>query len=183
MKIISVNIGAPKTLRWKNKKITTGIFKKPLARPIILGLKDVKGDNVMDRRYHGGINKAVYAYGFNHYNYWQALYPYLEFNYGMFGENLTIDFLDEKQIHIGDIFKLGTAKIEVAGPREPCYKLGIRFNDIKVVKQFWDNTKCGVYFKVLQVGKVQVGDELINIVQHKENSTIADVYNGAKNQK
>lgn len=181
MKIISVNIGAPKTLKWKHKTVTTGIFKKPVSKPIVLDLEDVVGDNVIDRRYHGGINKAVYAYGFNHYPFWQALYPDLEFTYGMFGENLTVDFLDETQIHIGDIFKLGSAKIAVAGPREPCYKLGIRFNDAAIVKQFWNDNKCGVYFKVLQKGAVQVNDVLIPVEKHPENLTIAAVYNRAKN--
>ncbi len=182
MKIISLNIGIPKKVQWRHKTITTGIFKKPVSTSIHLGLEDVDGDHVIDRKYHGGVNKAVYAYGFNHYDYWQALYPDLEFNYGMFGENLTVDFLDETQIHIGAVFKLGSAIIEVAGPREPCYKLGIRFNDTKVIKQFWNNSKCGVYFKVIQEGNVHIKDVFKNIETHPENPTVVDIYNKAKGQ-
>jgi MOSC domain-containing protein YiiM len=182
MKVISVNIGVPKTVAWRHKTVTTGIFKKPVSKPIFLGLEDVVGDNVIDRKFHGGVNKALYAYGFNHYAHWQALYPNLEFTYGMFGENLTVAILDETQIHLGDVFKLGTATIAVAGPREPCYKLGIRFNDSKIIKQFWNSTKCGVYFKVLQEGKVAANDIFIPVEKHPENLSIAAVYNRAQNQ-
>jgi len=176
MKIISVNIGKSKTLMWKHKTVTTGIFKQAISEPIFLGIEDVKGDNVIDRKYHGGINKAVYAYGFNHYNHWQKLYPKLKFELGMFGENLTVDILEEANIHIGDVFKVGGAIIEVSQPRNPCYKLGIRFNDAKVVKQFWNSTKCGVYFKVLQKGKVKVGDEFIRQIYKPKNPTILEIY-------
>jgi len=176
MKIISVNIGKSKTLLWKHKTVTTGIFKHAISKPIVLGKEDVEDDNVIDRKYHGGINKAVYAYGFNHYNFWQKLYPNLKLTYGMFGENLTIDILEEDNIHIGDVFKVGRAIIEVSQPREPCYKLGIRFNDAKVVKQFWNSTKCGVYFKVLQKGKVKVNDELIRQTYKPNNPSILEAY-------
>ncbi|MCF6214327.1 MAG: MOSC domain-containing protein [Flavobacteriaceae bacterium] len=182
MKIISVNIGAPKTLKWKHKTVTTGIFKKPVPDPITLGLEDVVGDTVVDRKHHGGVDKAVYAYALNHYKHWQELYPDLDFNFGMFGENLTVSNLIETAIHIGDVFKVGTAKIEVTKPREPCYKLGIRFGDAKVVKQFWTDTKCGVYFKVLEIGEVKAGDDFMRIIHKPENPTIAAVYEGKKSK-
>jgi len=180
MKIVSVNVGKAKTIKWKNKTVTTGIFKHSVKTLIVLGFENVDDDSVVDRKHHGGINKAVYAYGFNHYNHWQKLYPKLKFEPGMFGENLTIDFLDETQIHIGDVFKLGSAKIEVAGPREPCYKLGIRFNDAKIVKQFWQDNKCGVYFKLLTAGKVTIGDLLIKQTAKKGALSVAEVYNSKK---
>jgi len=180
MKIVSVNIGTPRTVQWLGKKVTTGIFKYPVKKSIKLDFEDVVGDNVIDRKYHGGVNKAVYAYGFNHYAHWQALYPEIEFKNGMFGENLTVDFLDESQIHIGDVFSLGTAKIEVAGPREPCYKLNIRFNDKTILKRFWNDDKCGVYFKVLEKGNVQINDAFITIKKHLENPTILNIYNKVK---
>ena len=90
MKVISVNIGKKKTVTWKNKTYVTGIYKYPIEESIFLGKEDVLNDDVIDRKYHGGIDQAVYAYGENHYAYWKGLYPNLEFNYGMFGENLTI---------------------------------------------------------------------------------------------
>lgn len=182
MKIISVNIGSRREIQWKKTLVTTGIFKYPVKATISLGLENVENDAVIDRRYHGGFDKAVYAYGENHYAHWQKLYPELDFSYGMFGENLTISDFEESQIYIGDIFEVGTAVIEVTKPREPCYKLGIRFGDAKVVKQFWNDNKCGVYFKILKVGQVQVGDVLTLINHHPESPSIAVVYQNIKNR-
>ena len=99
----------------------------------------------------------------------------------MFGENLTIDDLDERKIHIGDTFKVGEAILEATLQRNPCYKLGIRFNDMKIVKQFWKTTFCGVYFKVLQRGFVKTGDDFVCIKTCFENPTIADLFK--KNKK
>lgn len=177
MKIISVNIGKKRTVKWKHKIYKTGIFKHPVRESIFLGEKDVENDHVIDRRYHGGIEKAVYAYGANHYAYWKDLYPNLEFSYGMFGENLTIDNLKEEEIFVGSIYQLGETMIQVTKPREPCVKLGIRFQDAKVIKQFWNTTKSGVYFKVLKVGDVAKNDELILLEEAKNSSSIAEVYN------
>lgn len=182
MKISSVNIGVRKEIQWKNSLVTTGIFKYPVKEAISLGLENVANDAVVDRIYHGGFDKAVYAYGENHYAHWQKLYPNLEFNFGMFGENLTISRLCEDQIFVGDTFEVGSAIIEVTKPREPCYKLGVRFGDAKVIKQFWNDNKCGVYFKVLQIGQVRVGDALKLVKHHAGNLTIAQVYQNIKNK-
>ncbi len=177
MKVISVNIGEKRTIKWKHKVYETGIFKHPVKESIFLGEKDVENDHVIDRRYHGGIEKAVYAYGANHYAYWKDLYSNLEFSYGMFGENLTIDHLNEEEIFVGSTYQLGETTIQVTKPREPCVKLGIRFQDAKVIKQFWNTTKSGVYFKILKVGKVAKNDELILLEEAKNSPSIAEVYN------
>ena len=180
MKVISVNLGEKKTINYKGKNIETGIFKYPVNLPIFLGAKDVENDAVIDRRYHGGIEKAVYAYSKNHYNYWKELYPNLDWQYGMFGENLTISDLDETEICVGDTFKLGEVIIEVTKPREPCMKLGLRFGTQKVLKQFWNSSKSGIYFKVLQTGNVTVGDELLLLKNGEKNITIAAIYETKK---
>ncbi|APD06731.1 uncharacterized protein UJ101_01212 [Flavobacteriaceae bacterium UJ101] len=176
MRVISVNIGEKKEVEWNGKIYTTGIFKKPVLLPIFLGEEDVQGDAVIDRRYHGGIDQAVYAYGKNHYAYWQELYPNLEIKEGFFGENLTLSNLNEEEIHVGDIFKLGETIIEVTKPRQPCVKLGICFQDAKVVKQFWNTTKCGVYFKVLQTGFVSKNDTLTLIKKGENTPSIAQIF-------
>ena len=180
MKVISVNIGEKKAFDFEGKIIETGVFKFPVNYPIFLGPENVENDAVVDRKHHGGIEKAVYGYSQNHYVYWKELYPNLDWNYGMLGENLTISNLEETEIHIGDIYKLGEALIEVTKPREPCYKLGIRFGTQEIVKQFWNSTKSGVYFKVLQTGNVKVGDELLVVMQLKNSQTIAEVYESKK---
>lgn len=176
MKVISINIGKRKSIQWKNKTYETGIFKYPVKDAIFLGKKDVVNDDVIDRKYHGGIDQAVYAYSENHYDYWKKLYPDLEFNYGMFGENLTVTDLDEELITIGSIYQLGEAKIQVTKPRQPCVKLGIRFQDATVIKQFWNSTKSGIYFKVLETGKVANKDVLILLEKANNTPSIAEVF-------
>ena len=183
MKVISVNIGERKKVQWRKKTIETGIYKYPIDSPIFLDFEDVQNDNVVDRKYHGGILQAVYAYGEQHYEEWKALYPDLEWNYGMFGENLTITNLNEEAIHVGSIYQLGEAKIEVTKPRQPCLKLGIRFNDPKIIKDFWHSTKSGIYFKVLETGTVSKDDELVLLDNKPQNPTIAEVYTSKRVQK
>lgn len=176
MKIISTNLGDRKEVDWKGKLITTGIFKFSIDEPIFLDVEDVRGDAVCDREHHGGIDQAVYGYSEKHYKYWKELYPNLDWQYGMFGENLTIDDLDESKIHIGDTYKVGETILEVTKPRQPCMKLGVRFNNMKIVKQFWQKDYPGVYFKILQTGLVKSGDEFTLIKSHSDNPTIAEVY-------
>ncbi|MDY7396539.1 MOSC domain-containing protein [Aureibaculum sp. 2210JD6-5] len=180
MKIISLNIGERRTVQWRKKTFETGIFKYPVNHPIYLDIEKVKNDTIADRKHHGGIEQAVYAYGKNHYQYFKQLHPDLDWQYGMFGENITLSHLEETEIHVGEVYQLGEAKIQVTKSRQPCYKLGIRFNDQSIVKQFWNSTKCGVYFKVLQKGNVTVGDKLILLETAFENPTIAEVYHSKK---
>lgn len=180
MKIISLNIGEKRTIQWRNKIVETGIFKSPVQEAIYLDTELVKNDAIVDRKHHGGIDKAVYAYGGNHYPYFKKLHPNLDWQYGIFGENITFDQLEETKMHVGEIYQLGEVKIQVTKPREPCYKLGIRFNDQSIVKQFWNSTKCGVYFKVLKKGSVTINDELILLETAYENPTIAEVYHSKK---
>jgi MOSC domain-containing protein YiiM len=176
MKIISTNIGERKEIDWKGTLVTTGIFKFPVEEPIFLDLENVKADVICNRENHGGILQAIYGYSLKHYAYWKPLYPNLDWQLGMFGENLTIDDLEETEIHVGDTFKVGEAILEVTLQRNPCLKLGVRFNDMKIVKKFWNTSMCGVYFKVLQTGFVKAGDKFIKTKSCPENETIADLY-------
>jgi len=163
LKIISVNIGKPKTIQWRGKPVKTGIFKYPVNHAIYLGKEDVKNDHVMDRKHHGGIDKACYAYSQDHFDYWQKLYPALQFHPGIFGENLTVEGLNEADIFIGDVFQIGEAKVQVTQPRQPCFKLGVRFGTQKVVRQFIDSGFSGVYFRILKQGQIKSGDEIIRM--------------------
>ncbi len=176
MKIISTNIGEKRELNWKGKLVTTGVFKFSVDTPIFLGTENVLDDEISDREHHGGILQAVYGYSLKHYDYFKTLHPNLDWQLGMFGENLTIDDLDETKINQGDTFKVGDTILEVTVQRNPCYKLGIRFNNMKIVKQFWNTTMCGVYFKVVQTGFVKANDTFEQIKSCPENPTIADLY-------
>ena len=117
-------------------------------------------------------------------NIGKTLYPKVDFQKGIFGENLTIDDLDETAIHQGDTFRVGEAILEATVQRNPCMKLGVRFDDMSIVKQFWNTTFCGVYFKVLaNRAFVSSGDELIPIKSCPENPTIAQLYAAEENFK
>jgi MOSC domain-containing protein YiiM len=176
MKVVGVCIGEKKVVNWNGKDVETGIFKYPVNE-IELNFEAVVGDAIVNRKYHGGIEQAVYAYGENHYEFWKEKYPNADFDFGMFGENLTITDLDETKIHTGEQYKLGTAIIEVTKPRDPCIKLGVRFGTQDILKPFWNSTKCGVYFKVLQKGKIKAGDELMLLKKSEHKPTIAEMYN------
>ena len=175
MRIISVNIGEPKIINWRGKEVKTGIYKYPVADSIFLESEDVKNDYVIDRKHHGGADKACYAYSHDHYDFWKNRYPEVDFHHGIFGENLTVEGLNETEIFIGDIFQIGEAQVQVTQPRQPCYKLGVRFGTQKMVRQFVDSGFPGVYFRVLKPGKVKVGDK-IKRVQKQNALSIQKVF-------
>jgi MOSC domain-containing protein YiiM len=172
MKVISTNIAQPTTFIWKGKEVTTGIYKKPTDVPIFLGKEDVRGDEVSDRRVHGGEFKACYLFSANHYPCWRNLYPNLDWTYGMLGENLTVDDLDEKQLFIGDIYKLGKALVQITIPREPCFKFAYKFETENILQQFIDHGYPGTYVRVLEEGEVKTGDTFKLIESAKDSISI-----------
>lgn len=183
MKILATNIGKKREVNWRGTKMTTGIFKYPVDTPIFLDVEDVREDDVCDRVHHGGIEQAVYGYSYAHYDYFKKLHPALDWDFGMFGENLTFDELDETSIHVGDTYQGGEVILEVTKPRLPCKTLGVRFNDIKILKQFWNTTMSGVYFKVVQTGNVQMGDVFKQIKSCPNNPTISEIYSRKRIEK
>ena len=175
MKIISTNIGNPKTIYYNNQLVSTGIFKNAVKNPLFLGKEDVEKDHVIDRRYHGGPDKACYLYSASHYKYWKNKYPELEMPWGMFGENLTVEGLHEASVNIGDIFKAGNAVFQATQPRQPCFKLEFRFADKKIVKNFIDSGFSGVYVRVLKEGFVKTGD-MLELLERKESLSIQKIF-------
>ena len=176
MKIISTNIAKPTTIIWNKKKELTGIYKTPTSQPIYLGKDDVKHDSVIDRKYHGGKYKACYLFSEVHYQYWKYLYPDLNWDWGMFGENLTVSEMDETEVFVGDIYKIGNALIQVSQSREPCYKLGYKFGTQAVLKQFIEHGFSGTYVQILEEGTVKVGDSLILIERPKNTLSVAQLF-------
>ena len=163
MKIISTNIGEPRIFVYRGKEVKTGLFKYPVNDSIFLGEEDVVNDNVIDRRYHGGKDKACYLYSADHYEDWRNIYPELDFTWGMFGENLTVKGLNEADINIGDVFQIGEAVVQATQPRQPCFKLEFRFNDPLIIRKFVDSGFSGVYVRVLKKGAVKTGDSMTKI--------------------
>ena len=175
MKLISINVGLPREVTWKGKTVTTGIFKDPVSARVMVRLLNLDGDGQADLTVHGGLEKAVYAYPFEHYDYWRDELPDTELTPGIFGENLTVTGFKEEEINIGDRFQIGSVELMVTQPRLPCYKLGIRFGRPDMVKRFLASRRTGFYFRVLQEGEVVAGDTLELTSRDTNNITVADI--------
>ena len=176
MIVKSTNVSVPKTVPWRGREITTGIFKHPVDGPIFLGREIVHDDHIADRKVHGGIDKACYLFSTKHYDYWKGLYPDLNWDWGMFGENISVDGLDESEIFVGDIYKLGNSLVQVGQPREPCFKLGIRFGSQQVLRQFIDYGYPGTYVRILREGEVRPGDSLDLVERKQESLSTRDLF-------
>jgi MOSC domain-containing protein YiiM len=177
MQIISTNIAKPTTIDWNGQEVVTGIFKTPTNEPVFLGKETVRNDEVTDRKHHGGEFKACYMFSAEQYPYWKKLYPHLNWQFGMLGENLTISGFNESQIMIGSIYKIGNALVQITQPREPCFKFGVKFGTQEVLKQFIDYGYPGTYLRVLEEGFVKTGDTFKLIESAKGSLTIYDFFN------
>jgi len=159
-RVICLLVSMPKTVVFKGRKVETGIFKTPVEGQVKLTKLNLAGDAQADLTVHGGTDKAVYAYPFEHYPWWQSQMPDVDFPYGKFGENLTTEGLLENEVCIGDEFQIGSAIIKVSQPRLPCYKLGVKFGRNDVIKRFMQSGFSGIYFSVIQEGELAVGDNI-----------------------
>lgn len=176
MQIISTNIAKPRTITFNGKQVTTGIYKEPTDSPIYLEKEQVKGDEISNRKYHGGEFKACYLFSADYYPYWKNLYPKFNWQWGMLGENLTVKGLDETQIHIGDIYKVGSALIQITQPREPCSTFGVKMGSQSILKQFIQHGHPGTYVRVLEEGNVTVNDTFELIKKAKTSLTTAQFF-------
>jgi MOSC domain-containing protein YiiM len=175
MKIVSVNASLPRTVRWKNRDVTTGIFKEPVQGPVMARKLDLDGDQQADLTVHGGANKAIYGYPTDHYSFWRTELPGMDLPWGMFGENLSIEGLREDETRIGDRFQVGTALLMATQPRIPCYKLAVKFGRDDILKRFLRSEKSGVYFSVLEEGFIQAGDAVEKIHQDDSGISVTDI--------
>jgi MOSC domain-containing protein YiiM len=175
MKIISVNVGLPREVAWNGKTVSTGIFKSPVTGRVAVRKHNLDGDRQADPSVHGGPTKAVYAYPAQHYAFWRGELPDEELGWGSFGENLTVEGLEEESVSIGDEYRVGTAKLVVTEPRMPCFKLGIRFGRADMVKRFLESQRTGFYFGVVEEGHVEAGDSLELLSKHPDGLTVAEV--------
>ena len=166
--VVSVNVSLPKTVEWQGRQVTTGIFKEPVAGRIRIRRTGLAGDRQADPSVHGGPSKAVYAYPSEHYPFWRRELERSDLPWGSFGENLTTEGLDERTLRIGDRLRVGSALLRVTQPRMPCYKLGIRFGQMDMVRRFLASGRSGFYLAVLEEGDVAAGDP-IELLQTKNN--------------
>lgn len=175
MNVISINAGLPRNVEWRGQIVQTSIFKEPVSGTVTVRELNIDGDQQSDLTVHGGADKAVYVHPFEHYAFWRAELPSLEFPMGAFGENFTTTGLDEESVHIGDRFQIGSAQFVVTQPRMPCYKLTIRFNRPDMIKRFLQSGRTGFYLAVTREGQVTAGDAITRIASDPEAISVADV--------
>ena len=174
MKLVSVNVGRPRTIEWLGRKVRTGIFKAPVAGKVAVGTLNLDGDGQADLRVHGGKDKAVYAYPAEHYRGWSAELG-RSLPYGQFGENLTLAGLTEDEARIGDRYGIGSVLLEVSQPRTPCFKLGIRMEDDAFPQRFLESGRSGFYLRVAAPGTLQAGDEVVLEFREAGSLTVAEI--------
>jgi len=156
--VLSVNVGRPRTVEWRGRPIRTAIWKHPVTGAVPVAGVNLDGDDQADRRVHGGPDKAVYAYAYEDYQWWsQQLGPIQP---GTFGENLTTTGIDFNRSSIGDRWCMADVVLEVAQPRQPCFKLGIRMNDDGFVRRFAAAGRPGVYLRIIRDGTIRAGESI-----------------------
>ena len=164
MRLISVNVGQPRVAEWNGEPLETGIFKEPVTGPTRVHSMNVEGDRQADLTVHGGVDKAVYVYPSEHYPFWRDTLERADLGWGMFGENLTAEGLDEAAVRVGDVFAIGTVELEVSQPRLPCKKLNMKFGRADMGKHFLKSGRLGFYVRVRQEGVLETGDVITRIV-------------------
>ncbi len=172
-RIVSVNVGQARSVSHNGAEVTTGIFKTPVSAPVMALLQGLKGDVQVDRRYHGGTFKAVYAYPQEHFEWWQEQLGLSAMEPGFFGENLSIRGLLESQVHIGDILQVGDAHLKVTQPRTPCSKLAMRSGKPQIIKTMLDSGRSGFYLQVVKEGLLRSGDTIALLERGTSGFTIA----------
>jgi MOSC domain-containing protein YiiM len=174
-RLLSVNVGTPVKLRTpKGRQVRTAIWKQPVEGRVAVRGVNVEGDRQADLRVHGGPDKAVYSYASEDTAFWEAELG-RELGPGTFGENLTLEGVDVANALIGERWAIGTTVLEVCQPRLPCFKLGIRFDDKRMLKRFAEARRPGAYLRILSEGELGAGDAVEIVHRPAHDVTIAVV--------
>ena len=169
----SVNVADFRLLQLRGRSVKTGIFKLPVDGPVHAGPEGLEGDHIADRRFHGGLDKALYAYSVEDYEWW-ARELEREWEPGLFGENLTVAEVDPSHAEIGERWRIGSALIEVSEPREPCAKLAAKLGERLFVKRFARALRLGAYMRVIEPGELLAGDT-IEVVERPGHGVTTEV--------
>jgi len=171
--VVSVNVGMPRDIEWAGRTVRTAIWKEPTDQRVPVEHDNLAGDRQADLRVHGGPDKAVYAYSAEDYRWWEERLG-AQLDPGTFGENLTIEGLELDNAVIGEVWAIGTALLQVAQTRQPCFKLGIRMGDAGFVEVFDRARRFGVYLRIMDAGDVGVGDGIYLLSRPTHGMTTAN---------
>jgi MOSC domain-containing protein YiiM len=174
MKLLSVNVGRPRSVESHGRTVRTAIFKDPVLLRVHVGRTNIEGDRQADLRVHGGPDKAVYAYDLSGYAHWRKALA-RELPLGQFGENLTVEGMPETEVRIGDVYRVGGALLQVSQPRSPCYKLALRMEMPTFLKPFLESGRTGFYLRVLEEGEIGAGDAIELVSRDPDEVTVAEM--------
>jgi ferredoxin-NADP reductase/MOSC domain-containing protein YiiM len=173
--LLAVNVGMPKDVPWQGKTVHTGIWKRPVAGPVMARRLNIDGDGQGDLDGHGGEQRAVMVYQIDSYRHWQQHFGRDDFGYGQFGENLTVDGLPDDEVCIGDRYRIGEAEFEVTQPRVTCYRVGLRLGQPDMAALLVSHHRPGFYLRVLAEGRIQAGDEIVKTAAGPHALSVADI--------
>lgn len=174
-RLLSVNVGLPRDLEWKDRVVHTAIWKDPVRGRCRVGRLNLDGDRQGDLGGHGGEQRAVFVYQIESYGDWQEKLNRTDFVPGQFGENFTVEGLPDDSVCIGDRYQIGSALFEVTQPRVTCYRVGIRMNEPRMPALLTSSGRPGFYLRVLQEGNVGAGDEIVKVGEEDVRMTIAEI--------
>jgi MOSC domain-containing protein YiiM len=173
-KVLSVNVGLPREFEYNGRPARSAIWKSPVAGRVAARGVNLAGDDQADRKAHGGVDKAVYAYAVEDLGWW-AREIGRPLQHGELGENLTTEGLDVNGALVGERWAIGTTVLEVSEPRVPCWRLGVRMNDKHFPRRFTEALRPGAYLRIVVEGDVGAGDEIQVLERPAHELTIRDV--------
>ena len=174
-RLLSVNVGLPRDIAWQGKTVHTAVWKAPVNGPRVVHRLNIDGDGQGDLIGHGGEHRAVLVYQIDSYRYWQSELGRNDFTYGQFGENFTVDGLPDREVCIGDRYRIGRALFEVTQPRVTCYRVGIRMHEPQMAALLVARGRPGFYLRVLEEGQVQAADEIVLVGVGPERMTVFEI--------
>ncbi|KZS45874.1 sulfurase [Paenibacillus glucanolyticus] len=172
--IVSLNVGTPVTVEYQGKDLSTGIYKQPVDGPLFLSTVNFAGDGQADLVNHGGVDKAVCAYPYEHYAYWENSLG-KQMPYAAFGENLTLRGMLEDRVCIGDMYRVGDAVVQISQPRYPCFKLSQKLGVKDMPVRVLNTGYSGFYFRVLEEGDVRADSSVTQLESHAAGATVLEV--------
>ena len=173
--LVSVNVGLPADVEWQGKVVHTAVWKRPVAGRVMARRLNLDGDGQGDLAGHGGEHRAVMVYQLDSYRYWETHLQRHDFEYGQFGENLTVDGLADDEVCIGDRYRIGGALFEVTQPRVTCYRVGIRMNNPAMPALLVSHKRPGFYCRVIEEGEIGAGDEIVKVADGPERVTVREI--------
>ena len=172
--IIYLSRGLPKSSVYKDEAYVSGIWKEQ-SDELFVGFDQINGDQVANPEYHGGSDRVVCVYPFEHYAHWESIFGHT-LTPSAFGENLTVAGMKEDQVCIGDVFQIGEAVLQVSQGRYPCSTINKRNNNHLLLKRIIQTGYTGYFFRVLEEGKITANSQIKKLISHPDQITVSSIH-------